>query len=157
MISFLFYDWFNVVPPWLRGYGIVDAAMIAQRLGIYGVINIIVVCIAAAYGFISRSRKACYSCNPLISIGILYILWLSCIMFLMVMEIRDEEGYRLALRWMPVFIICTIIGYASCIFILPNVYKSFARKESLAARILLSLFLVLSFPIYVKIATGWQT
>ena len=71
-------------------------------------------------------------------------------MFLMVMEIRDEEGYRLALRWMPVFIICTIIGYASCIFILPNVYKSFARKESLAARILLSLFLVLSFPIYVK-------
>ena len=67
------------------------------------------------------------------------------------MEIRDEEDISHSLLRMPVFIICTIIGYyASCIFILPNLYKSFARKELLAARIPLSLFLVLSFPIYVK-------
>ena len=70
MLHFLLSDWFNLVPPWLREYGTVDAGMISQRLGNYGIMHGFVIIIAALYGFASRNRRDFFSLNPLMSAGI---------------------------------------------------------------------------------------
>ena len=76
MLYYLFSEWFNVVPPWYRGYGVVDAGMIADRLGYFCVMNSVLVVLASMYGLTSKTRKELFSHNPLMSIGTLFIVWL---------------------------------------------------------------------------------
>ena len=70
------------------------------------------------------------------------------------MEIFDARGYVIAKQVLPVFILCTVIGYLSLVLIIPNLFFSFARRDKIFARLMLVLFIGVAFPIYVK-STYW--